>query len=558
MADRSLSKLRHDLRTGVGQILGYTELLEEEAEARELADFTDDLGKIRTAADRLLLLFDGLFDGTEAVASAQTAAAGATASSEDNGAAEAEAGGRLLVVDDNEMNRDMLSRRLARQGYDVATAEDGEAALRAIEAEPFDLILLDVMMPGISGLEVLERLRKRYTLAALPVVMVTAMIESADMVRAFELGANDYVTKPLDMKVVLARTRTQLELKRITEQNERLKQQLELRSAFIRRTFGRYLSDDIVDEVLESPTGLELGGEKRSVSILMSDIRGFSAMCERLPPADVLRVLNNYLGTMIDVIIECGGTIEEFIGDAIVVYFGAPVAREDHADVAVRCALAMEASMGRVNAVSAERGLPAIEQGIGVNTGELVVGNIGSERRSKYGGVGATINLASRVQSYTLGGQVMISEATRAALSYEVEIAATMQVHPKGSKVPLDVHDVVGVGGDAPIRLVREGDDLRSPPSPLVFAYSVIEGKDTGGAMIDAPVRGLSTRGAELAVTGGPEPLTDVRMCLRRSDGADVADDVYAKVVTTEADAVTVRFTSLSPAAKAFLAETLG
>lgn len=285
--------------------------------------------------------------------------------------------GSLLVVDDNEMNRDMLSRRLERQGYAVAVAADGQQALAMIEARPFDTVLLVIMMPGISGLEVLKILRERYSVADLPVIMATAKDEGRDIVAALNLGANDYVTKPLDFPVVLARVQTQLSLKRAREEIQRLAEQLELRNRFIRDTFGRYVTNEVVASLLDSPEGLQLGGEKRQVTIVMSDLRGFTSLSERLPPEQVVAMVNRYLGTMVEVIMQYQGTINEFIGDAIFVIFGAPIWREDDAQRAVACTVAMQLAMASVNERNRHEGLPVVEMGIGVNTGEVVVGNIG-------------------------------------------------------------------------------------------------------------------------------------------------------------------------------------
>ncbi len=321
--------------------------------------------------------------------------------------------GRVLVVDDNPENRDMLSRRLARRGYTVAVAEDGHQALKMTEAQHFDLVLLDIMMPGISGLEILRTLRVRYSVADLPIIMATAKDQSSDIVEALQLGANDYVTKPLDFPVVLARVETQLALKRAKEQIEQLAEQLELRNRFIRETFGRYLSDEVVASLLDSPTGLQLGGEMRKVTLLMSDLRGFTSLSKRLAPEQVLAILNHYLGTMVKVIMECQGTINEFMGDAIFVIFGAPMSREDDAEWAVACAVGMQLAMASVNEQNRHEGLPDVEMGIGVHTGEVVVGNIGSPKRMKYGVVGSDVDLTFHIQSYTIGGQILISEATR-------------------------------------------------------------------------------------------------------------------------------------------------
>ncbi len=164
--------------------------------------------------------------------------------------------GSLLVVDDSEMNRDMLARRLVRRGYTVAAAENGRQALGMIADQPYDLIILDIMMPGLSGLEVLEELRRRYAPSELPVIMATAKDQSEDIVQALRLGANDYVTKPLDFPVVLARVQTQLSLVRAMQEIQTLAGKLEQRNRFIRDTFGQYVADEIVANLLASPTAL--------------------------------------------------------------------------------------------------------------------------------------------------------------------------------------------------------------------------------------------------------------------------------------------------------------
>ena len=272
-------------------------------------------------------------------------------------------------MDDNEINRDVLSRRLVQRGYHVAVAADGRQALQMLMTQPFDLVLLDIMMPGMSGFEVLTILREAHSAAELPVIMATASDQSRDIVAALTLGANDYVTKPLDFPVVLARIRTQLSLKRAIQEIQRLAEQLELRNRFIRTTFGRYLTDEVVTSLLDSPEGLKLGGEKRQVSILMADLRGFTSLSGRLGPEQVVAILNRYLGTMADIIMEYQGTIDEFIGDAIFVIFGAPLRMNDHAQRAVACAVAMQLAMATVNAQNRAEGLPEVEMGVGVNTG---------------------------------------------------------------------------------------------------------------------------------------------------------------------------------------------
>lgn len=166
--------------------------------------------------------------------------------------------------------------------------------------------------------------------------------------------------------------------KRIEAELQRLTEQVELRNKFIRDTFGRYLTDEVVSTVLESPTGLHMGGEKRKVTMMMTDLRGFTSLSERLPPERVVAMLNRYLTTMVAVITQYQGTIDEFIGDAIFVLFGAPVWQEDDAQRAVACAVAMQLAMASVNEENRQEDLPEVEMGIGIDTGQVVLGNIGS------------------------------------------------------------------------------------------------------------------------------------------------------------------------------------
>src|SRR3989449_6473783 len=180
----------------------------------------------------------------------------------------------------------------------------------------------------------------------------------------------------------------------------------------IRNAFGRYVSPEVARAVLESPGGLALGGRKREITVLMSDLRGYTRFAEHGDPAGVMAVLNDYLGRMADIVIAHGGTINEFIGDAIFAVFGAPIAHPDHAERAAATALAMQRALGEINVGHVARGLPRFEMGIGVNTGEAVVGNIGSEQRTKYAVVGSAVNLAGRLEGATVGGQVFVSAAT--------------------------------------------------------------------------------------------------------------------------------------------------
>ena len=359
----------------------------------------------------------------------------------------------ILVVDDSELNRDMLTWRLTKKGFEAVAVVDGFKALEWLADHRCDLVLLDIVMPGMSGIEVLQKIRETRDGTQLPVILATAMDSREDIVAALRLGANDYVTKPFDFPVVLARVNVQLGLKRANDRVRQLVHSVERRNEFIRSVFGRYLTDDIVETLLDSPEGLALGGERREITIMMADIRGFTKLSAQLEPEKVVTLVNNFLSQMTPVIIARGGTIDEFIGDAILALFGAPYPMEAHAEHAVACALEMQTAMQAVNKLNLQSGLPELATGIGINTGEVIVGNIGSEQRAKYGVVGHNVNFAARVESYTEGGQILVSNRTLDACAGLLETRGEMSVLPKGFDEEVKLFDVCGIGGSYQVRM---------------------------------------------------------------------------------------------------------
>ncbi len=601
-----LSGLRHDMRTPIHQILGYAEMLEEDAIASGQTGWAEDLGKIQAATRRLLGMVDGLperllpepgesaFDGSAEAPSAgpapveeaaaterrqSSAAAGpstpAAVAFTEQGPAEVTGPIRrgdldiaptepvepahLLVVDDNAENREMLSRRLRGHGFTIAVAESGPEALRLLEEIPFDLVLLDVVMPGMSGLDVLRDLRPRHAAADLPVIMATARDDSNDVVTALRLGANDYVTKPLDFPVVLARVATQLTLSRAKARISTLARDLEVRNRFIFETFGRYLSNEVVESLLQTPEGLKLGGETRKVTLLMSDLRGFTQLADRIPPDRVVRLLNNYLGTMVDVLLSFQGTIDEFIGDAILAIFGAPVQREDDALRAVACAVEMQRAMERVNEFNRREGLPVVEMGIAIHTGEVVVGNIGSDKRAKYGVVGSPVNLTARIESYTVGGQILVSDRTRREGGADLSVGTEVVVQMKGFEKPVSAWDVRGVAGDFNLFLPAREEALVALRGPLPVRFATISGQRVDGPESEGLLVRLSMKEAEIEARERPEPFRNLRLRFVARDGSTIAGEVYGKVSTPKVTAkgFGLRFTSLPPEIRSFLETVL-
>ena len=328
-------------------------------------------------------------------------------------------------------------------------------------------------------------------------------------------------------------------------------------AAEIRKTFGRYLTDEVVANLLDSPEGFKLGGERRKLTILMSDLRGFSAISERLPPETVVSMLNIYLGVMVDVITSYQGTIDAFIGDGILVLFGAPTQRGDDAERAVACAVAMQLAMDTVNEQNAKLSLPKLAMGIGLNTGEAVVGNIGSQKHAKYSVIGSHVNLAARIESYTIGGQILISEDTLKEVGSILKIDQEIQVQPKGFHEMITLYDVGGIGGDRNLFLAREQDTLVLLKQEIPIQYTVIDGKHVDGTIYKATLVKLSTKSALLRSERLEESLTNLKFNLLNQTGnPDPNSDIYAKVLAqsdVSKNCFTIHFTTVSPQMAAVL-----
>ncbi|HEY4744363.1 MAG TPA: adenylate/guanylate cyclase domain-containing protein [Desulfuromonadaceae bacterium] len=482
---------------------------------------------------------------------------------------------RLLIVDDDSFVRDLLSDILRSYGYAVETAADGQEGFdRYIADQDFSLIVSDMEMPVMSGLEMTKRLR--VSGFDVPILILTANVDISIAIEAMKNGACDYILKGEDIQesIVLAVANV-LEKQRLKEQNrtlehmvaERTKElnasllKVEAANRLIRQTFGRYLSDDVVSDILSSPERASLGGETRLITIMMTDLRGFTAISERLPAADVLAIINIYLEKMTTIIMKYQGTIIEFIGDAILAVFGAPVLREDDAKRAVACAVEMQQAMADVNACCRELGYPEIEQGIGLNTGESVVGNIGSDKRTKYGIVGRHVNLTGRIESYTVGGQILVSECTAKACGSILSIHDTLEVMPKGVNQPITLFEVTGIAGDFNVSLPhKKPAELVMLQEEVPIGFYILEGKHATGTIYNGRIRRLGAKEALIHSEMSVERMTNLKVTIPGCGGNDPGGDLYAKVIESSSCSPSefkVHFTSLPPDAKLFLENTL-
>jgi adenylate cyclase len=339
------------------------------------------------------------------------------------------------------------------------------------------------------------------------------------------------------------------------EKMESLRQQ-----DFIRDTFGRYLSNEVVEELLDSPGGLKMSGENREVTFLVSDLRGFTAMTASLSPQRVIEIMNRYFEYMVDVIARYKGTVNEFTGDGILAFFGAPLYADDDPERAVACAVEMQNALLAVNAAQRRLKLPDLAMGIGINTGEVVVGNIGSERRASYGAVGTPINAAYRIESFTVGGQILISPTTHDRIESELTVIGTKEVKFKGLHQPVTLYDIGGIGEPYHAHLAEKKEiPLMRLNLPLKIECFPLEGKTVSDKAIAGRITHLGGDTAEGTLVEKVAVYTNLRILLPDEETRGLSE-LYAKVLPTENpdtpvidNRVRLQFTSVSQETKEYL-----
>jgi len=468
----------------------------------------------------------------------------------------------VLLVDDSPLVGMVVGKILEAEGdVDYHYCKHPDQVIRMANEVSPTVILQDLVMPEIDGLDLVKLLRSNPATRDVPLIVLSGREEAVVKAEAFALGANDYMVKLPDELELVARIRYHSKgYISLLERNEAFGR-LQKANYLIRQTFGRYLSDAVVDTILESPEGMSLGGEKRRVTIMMTDLRGFTAIGERLPAESVVAIINNYLEAMTDIIFKYEGTIDEFIGDAILAIFGAPIAHSDDAQRAVACALEMQLAMQNVNAKNLAQGYPDVAMGIGINTGEVVVGNIGSTKRTKYGIVGSNVNLASRIESYTIGGQILLSQSTRDECGSILRVDDAVQVMPKGVKEPITIYDVTGIGGELNVFLPeKEEVEFVALPEPIPVQFSILSDKHASDEVYEGRVERLAEKVAEVRAHVTPEKLENVKVSVFDPAGEAVTSDLYAKVTQVAPDAsgaFTIYFASVPPEAEAYLEERI-
>lgn len=452
--DEFRRKLRHDLRTPINAIKGYGEMLREDAMDGRNDALVGDLDKMLREATLLLDRIDGLLtistgDILPSASASGPAAEGAApnrmvesllASVRAVAPAEADLmaaiASRILVVDDNASNRDLLSRRLQRQGHTVLQAEDGTVALAMVEKEGLDLVLLDLMMPGISGYEVLARLKADPKHRELPVIMISALNEIDSIVRCIEAGADDYLAKPFDPTLLRARVGSSLDKKRLRDREREMVEALRVEKERSEQLLLNILPRTIVTRL----NGGEavIADQLRDVTILFADIVGFTRIASGMMATDLVLMLNGLFSEFDRLALEHGVEKIKTVGDNYMLAGGLPDPRPDHANAVVKMAMAMLDVVERTN-----RDLPvSLQMRIGIHTGDVVAGVIGTHK-FVYDIWGDTVNIASRMESHGMPGRIHVSADTRRHLDERFQLEARGTVEIKG-KDPMETFLLIG------------------------------------------------------------------------------------------------------------------
>jgi class 3 adenylate cyclase len=371
---------------------------------------------------------------------------------------------RILIVDDQPMNVDILRTRLAVHGYDILTATDGESALELAQAEPPDLILLDVMMPKMDGIEVCRRLKGDTSLPFMPIIMVTAKSDSKDVVAGLDAGADEYLTKPVDQAALVARVKSMLRIKelhdtvqeqatrleaqavQLAEWNQMLEQRVQEQVTELERMgrLKRFFSPQLAEVVVSSGGEKLLQSHRREVTVVFCDLRGFTAFAETTEPEDVMTVLREYHHAMGTLIFQFEGTLERFTGDGMMVFFNDPLPCPDPSVRAVRMAVAMRQHMAELLEKWQKSGYE-LNFGIGIAHGYATLGMIGFEGRVDYAAIGPVTNLASRLCDEAQGGQILISQRVLAAVDAWVQAEPAGEFVLKGLSEPVPAFHVVAL-----------------------------------------------------------------------------------------------------------------
>ncbi|MFA5858478.1 MAG: adenylate/guanylate cyclase domain-containing protein [Elusimicrobiota bacterium] len=343
---------------------------------------------------------------------------------------------KILVVDDEKQNRNLLYRILLPHGYDILLSDNGEDALNKIKAVPPDLILLDVMMPGKNGYEVCRILKSDKSTVFIPVVILTALNDRHAKIKGIEAGADDFLSKPIDIQELLTRVKSLLRIKTMHDE-------IESKNVLLNKILNQYVVTEVSNQMMENPDKyLKLGGEYCCATILFADICGFTNFSEQRNPMEIVELLNSIFSELTKIIFKYNGTFDKYIGDAIMAYYSVPGDTVSNAIRALNTAKEMQAVFLEMKRNKPEV-MNSLGLAIGINTGEVVVGNIGSEKMMDYTVIGDPVNTAKKLQAEAVAGQILLTENTYNLVKNEVKVKGLPPVSMKGKTNPIKVYELL-------------------------------------------------------------------------------------------------------------------
>jgi len=348
--------------------------------------------------------------------------------------------GKILIVDDDPHNIELLQAYLTGMAnYQVVAARDGVQALEVVAAESPDLILLDIMMPRMDGYEVCSHLKNDENAKFIPIVMVTALRGTEERIKALEVGADDFLSKPFNIYELLARVKSLIRIKHLHDELER-------KNNLLFTILNRYLAQEVSSMILDDPKRyLKLGGESRKVTVLFADIRGFTKFSESHSPTQVVEILNGIFSELVKVVFKWKGTFDKYLGDAVMAFYGAPVSYEDDTWRAIQTAWELQQVFDNQVRSRNDAELTELGLGIGLHTGEVVVGNIGSEWMMDYTVIGDTANVARRLQELAGKGQILISEAVYSEVGDHLKAICLPPQQVHGRQEPIVCYQIEGL-----------------------------------------------------------------------------------------------------------------
>lgn len=440
------------------------------------------------------------------------------------------------------------------------------------------LIILDYDREKDMSEEVLLQIKQHQALAGIPLFfMMENRTEEMDEL-CYSKGATVVLHKPFSKAEILRieRTAWQHDVTKsyekmlqkqagdllVAKEVQRLNDQLRSRNDLLHQIFGRYFSEQVVDMILEQPQGAAIGGEKREITIMMADLRGFTSMSETLDSDVVTDVLNHFFSVMAEVITEHNGTVIEYLGDAILAVFGAPLVTTEQTEKAIAAAIQMQNQMQRVNEYCESFHYPVLEMGIGIHRGEVFIGNVGSENMMRYNVIGQAVNLCSRIESYSLGGQILISQESIGKVDCQVKVRNLIEISVKGIQKPVPICEVLAISGRYACAVEYTASDiLHLIKERIVFNLYLLDGKMITEQMVTANLTYFSRKTAKVLLedTDGFDikEYSDVEIFAAKRSGKAVFTNVYAKVMKREDKEVTLSFTHVNKGFQTFAEQCL-